>query len=267
MKKKILIAACLTAMSTGFTQGGFVGLNVGYGLGMPKEIIGQRVEWGSTSFTRSNIYGSMGNGLNFGLLPGYMFTENIGFDLGINYFSGAEQIQYEEIDQPFDYERLTTKRASQLRIMPNVIVESSGNTLSLYAKAGLVLPLAQKIVITDREDDNGDILEETMLVKSKLSLGTSGTVGVNFNLTSQLSLFGELQGMLLKTKRSTMSTQTLTYNGQDIKDLQDKSYLEQEYVEELSSNDNTNPDVPEKRLVEQTNFGTVIFNFGLKFNF
>lgn len=267
MKKKILIALCIGLASSSMAQSGFIGLNVGYGLGMPKSIVGERVEWGATSYNTTNIYGTNGNGLNIGLLPGFMFSENIGIDFGINYFSSATITQYEEIDNLYNYEFLSTRKASQIRLMPNLVLRTGSSTLNIYAKAGLVLPLAEKIKISEREDDNGNILEETMLVKSRMNMGTSGTIGVNFDLTSQISLFGELQGMLLRTKRSTRSTQTLTYNGVDIKDAQDKSYLEQEYVEEVNSQDNSNPDVPAKLLVSQTDYGTVIFNFGLKYNF
>ena len=66
MKKIIFTVSAILLGSAAIAQGPYISANVGYGLGTPSEVLGTESEPGRVT----NIYGTLGSGLNFGVTPG-----------------------------------------------------------------------------------------------------------------------------------------------------------------------------------------------------
>lgn len=279
MKKLVLSVAMLALGTTAMAQNGYVAFNVGYGLGFPSEQLGTTTVFDANGdYTESNNYGTLGQGINLNLTPGYMVTSNFGLEIGLGYFMGSEVVT-SETNTPTSTSSFTSQ-SSQVRITPALVISSDNDAgINLYGKAGLVLPVGGSTeTIYDRAGDgsvtNPDI-NNVYESKGAFSLGFSGTFGASYAVSDKLSVFGELNGVFLQIKGESQTQTAGTYNGQSSIDGADKSSLETVFVDELnasSNNSGTNPggyDVnqADEQLASKTNFNGTFINIGVAFSF
>lgn len=250
-------------------QGPSIGINVGYGIGTPSEVLGMQSEPGRMS----NIYGTYGSGLNLGITPGYMLTEHFGLEIGLNYFMGTEILTEKSVNNGGTYERYS--KSNQFRILPNLVVTSGGDVMSVYAKAGLVLPVTGTTFTRGEDSGAGELtpfgIASTYKAETKgqFSLGYSGAIGGQYNLSESISLFAELSGNYLRIKGKTTSYTEYTVAGQDRLGQLDTYQKEIEYQDEVNPllNPADAPGSPRKELAPKNNYSAIFLNIGIKFNF
>lgn len=274
MKKMVLSAALFFAAYGVNAQGLYGDVSVGYGLGAPNYVMGTKNYSGPAgTSTSENIYGSIGQGLNLALTPGYMINEHFGLELGINYFMGATKTIVENTNSNSNVYETRTAHSNQLRLIPSLVVSSgTSNKLSVYAKGGLVIPV---MGLTKIEIDKGIMTGPTTSSKIQaksdfaghVSLGFRGALGVNYKLSDKLSLFGELQQTNLFIKQKSNTYTEFIVDGVDIKDNPTLMSLygqnkETEFVDKLDANSGAN-----QALAAKTNFNQFGINVGVKFNF
>lgn len=276
MKKLIFTVSTILIGSTAMAQGLYGSVNVGYGLGLPAQVLGTDYEITSTgSETRTNINGTLGAGLNFGITPGYMFSEHFGVELGINYFMGSK-IVASRTKTPFGTAEATA-HSNQLRLLPALVVSSGGDKFKVYAKAGLVLPVIGT-TFTKAEDTGaggpGTGSTRELETKGSFSIGFNGVLGVNYGLSEKLSLFAELSGMNLNIAAKEREVVTATNNGTDVMGFMKTYDKKIVYVDELTStsnnaayNANYTQDQAQEVLKTRNNFSALFINLGVKFNF
>ena len=276
MKKITLMVASVTLGFTAMSQGFYGALNVGYGFSTPSQVIGTDYVVSATGAeTESNIYGTYGAGINIGLTPGYMITEHFGVELGLNYFMGTN-VDVNKVRTPFG-ESLASLHSSQFRLLPSLVVSSGGTKFSVYAKAGLVLPVFGTTFL--KVEDSGvfgpgsGYTRETE-TKGAFSLGFNGAIGVNYGISDKLSVFGELSGMNLHINAKEREVTTATNNGVDMMSALTTYDKNISYVDELtpSSNNagynvNYTEDQPQEVLRTRNNFSALFINLGVKYAF
>jgi opacity protein-like surface antigen len=273
MKKGFLVGALLLSAGAVSAQNLYVGVQAGYGMGTPGDVLGTTTVVSSTGDqTTTNIYGSLGGGANVGLNVGYMFTEHLGAELGFNYFLGSS-VTTTDVTVPTGNATLMAK-STQMRILPSLIVTTGGD-FAVYGKAGLVLPAGGSTVAEYRDDTNPlAVVAQDFESKGALSLGFQGAIGVSYNLSDKLTLTGELSGVNMRIKGASRTTTLFTVNDTDILSGSDTYDKEVTYVDELNSssnnsayNSNYSTSQAKESLATTTNFNGVFFNVGLKFNF
>ncbi len=88
MKKIILLTLCFISVdlfNSAFAQGFYAAVGGGYGFpAAEQEYLPSQTSSGFTS----NSY-SLGSGVNFEILGGYMWNKNMGAEIGISYLSGS----------------------------------------------------------------------------------------------------------------------------------------------------------------------------------
>jgi len=275
MKRIYLSILAVSFGSFAMAQGFYTSVNAGYGFGAPKQDMGINQTFTATGDqTVSNNYGSLGAGLNFGATPGFMFTEHVGAELGLNYFMGSSFVS-NHVTTPTG-EATYSSKSSQFRLLPAIVISSGGDGLQVYGKAGLVLPVSGSTVTTLEDNTNPSFVEKgTFETKGAMSLGYMGSLGVSFGLSDKLSLFGELNGVNLRIKSASQTITEYTVAGVDQLANMDKYDKETTYVEELtpSSNNgwtnNTSVDVNKAKddLSSNVNFSALFINVGVKINF
>ncbi|TXI85498.1 MAG: hypothetical protein E6Q37_06250 [Crocinitomicaceae bacterium] len=271
MKKMILSAALFFAAYGVNAQGLYGDVSVGYGLGAPNYVMGTNEyrDFGDPSKnTEENIYGSIGQGLNLALTPGYMINEHFGLELGINYFMGAKK-RVEEFNSSNDkVYSFRDAQSNQLRLIPSLVVSSgTSNKLSVYAKGGLMIPVLGVTNISIEGSSTTNFVTYTKSeveteFKGKVSLGFRGALGVNYKLNDNMSLFGELQQTNLFIKQDKNTIVSYKVNGSDIMNTLTDEQKETVYVDKLDAGSAAN-----KALAGKTNFNQFGFNVGLKWNF
>lgn len=252
----------------------YTNVNVGYGLQTSKEAIGTHSTMdASFNFTDENIYGTYGGGLNFGVTPGYMITDNFGLELGLNYLMGGD-VEFMRFDAPTG-SAVGTSKSTQFRILPALVLSTGNDGLNAYGKVGLVVPAGGKteVHVNDATDPNA-VEDYTVEAKGQFSLGYMGAFGVSFGLSDKLSLFGELNGVNLRIKGSSSSITSYTVAGTDVMSMLDTYDKETVYVDELNSssnnsgyNTNASTGKAKEELASTSNYNAMFINVGVKINF
>jgi opacity protein-like surface antigen len=272
MKKFVLSIATMLTVSGAIAQGGYASLHVGYAGGTSSELLGSNFEQTSlTSYTETGIYGTYGSGIPIGLNFGYMFTQHLGFELGFNYFMGSQVTS--DIQKSFVGDDVTTtSKGYQIRVLPQLVISTgSENKLNMYSKFGLILPVAGQTTFKKEGQVFTGLGTAPILVEGnstgKFSLGYTGALGVTFNLSDKLSLFGELQFINLRIFSATQTITKYEVGGSDIMSTKDKEDLETEFVTSLDEKSNADSNTPRQELGSSTNYNSLGLNVGVKFNF
>lgn len=179
------------SISTVYSQGAYINVNAGYNLKMGSSDILDLNNYKSNSngYSEETIHSSLGQGLNFGAAFGYLFTENIGAELGASYLLGSTIKANETYSDgsTTDY----SISANMLRINPSIVIAAGGEKLKSYAKIGVVIGLGS-VNYEVESKDNGDIENMTIKLNGGVSVGLTSSLGATFDLSDRLALFGEL---------------------------------------------------------------------------
>jgi outer membrane protein W len=276
MKKQLLLIVALfitTAMSAQF----YVGLKFGYGFGTQKTDFGNTVTDNSTSVE----WATLGQGLTPGLKLGYFFNDNFGFELGVNYMIGAEKTALDMKTSAdlvngvpgIDY--TITAKSNQLRLFPQLVYRWDNG---FYGRFGLVIPVMGKTTVTanqvvDMGSTKNTIDSETEL-KGKFSMGFAGAFGYNYELSDNLSLFGEVGYVGLQIRSNTAEVTKYEVNGKDMLSSVNEINKKTDYVDELTSssnnpkyNNNVDTGKPLEDLRTSSGYSSVRISIGITMSF
>ena len=270
MKKLILPVLAVMTLGTASAQFN-LGISAGYGLGSPGHVLGTTT---ATNGDQKNIYGTLGNGLQANLTPGYMFGEHFGIELGLNGFFGSATT-IDKVDGSFGTYRHTQK-STQFRIAPAFYIRSGGEKFSVYARAGLLIPLLGSVKSEINDETNPAV--STMIelnTTGKIALGYTGAFGLNIHFGQKFGFFAEVGANSLRVKSKETEIKTYTANGNDVLGGLPTYNKETVYVDELTSSSNnmsTNPTgtsftSAKEDLREVANFSNFFVQIGIKFTF
>ena len=266
MKKQLLLIVALFVainMSAQF----YAGLGLGYGLGASKRVIGKKV----TATSNVNIYGSFGQGFNIIPKLGYMFNDNFGFELGIDYFMGAKLTLNESSTT------IQEGQATGLILAPQFVMRTESG---LYSRVGIFLPVAGKTVVTYSNSDwEGDGSNEVFNMEGErrgsFSLGLVGAIGYNYGLSDKMDLFVEVQYSYLSMKSGTYEHTKYEIGGVDILASMDVYGKQTVFVDEIttsSNNEYVNPmyydkTKPKEDIRNTAPFSALGLNIGITMSF
>lgn len=246
----------------------FLSFDAGYGtpVGSQKQIL-EHVTYTENGFNKENIDFSLGQGVQFGSSLGYMFNEKIGIEAGVSYLL-SQTVTARWTHE--DWNSTTSLSARMLNFSPNIIVSTGADEdISLYAKFGAVIGHG-KLTSEENEVYRGDSVYLRKELSGGLALGMNAGLGVNINLSDQVSLFGEIysRNMSYSPKRGEVTG--MVWNGEEQQpegmEICDREII---FVDEIShtysgKRDNSQPS---EALSQKYPFGTVGLKFGLKIGF
>jgi hypothetical protein len=310
-----MVAVMLIVVAKVSSQGFYVSAGLGYGLSAVPNNMGQEVNstqtfthtytWnGATNdfdlaqegtFNSKSIKstGSYGKGFQAAATVGYMFTENIGAELGIGYLVGAklntykEEINNTKITNHFDLitpannttvtelsNSISEKNSSSqmLRFIPAIRITAGKGKVKPYLKLGLVVGLTTKYKSTSVNNftNNGvlKITEQENKITGGVSLGFAGGLGVNYTISNNLGIFAEF-GLITQnwSPRKTEFTK-YTIDGVDQLPGLTTSSKESEYENDYTINySNISTDEPGKILKIHLPFSSVAISVGVTYAF
>lgn len=273
MKKLILPVLAVMTLGTASAQFN-LGVSVGYGIGSPGHVMGTNTTSTSTSYSEKNIYGTLGNGIQANLTPGYMFGEHFGVELGLNGFFGSKKTIDEASVPTGDFKH--TQASTQFRISPAFIVKSGGEKISVYARTGLILPLLGSVK-SEINDATNPSLVTMMELKTtgKVSLGYTGAIGLNVHFGKKFGFFAEVGANSLRVKSKETELTKYTVNGADVLGNVPTYGKQTKYVDELtntSNNTSVNPTgtstgSAKEDLRQIANFSNFFIQVGFKITF
>lgn len=273
MKKLILPVLAVMAMGTASAQFN-LGVSVGYGIGSPGHVMGTSTSISGSSYSEKNIYGTLGNGIQANLTPGYMFGEHFGIELGLNGFFGSKTTVDETSVPTGDYTH--TQSSTQFRVSPAFVIKSGGEKISVYARTGLVLPLMGSVKSEINDETNpAAITEVSLKTTGKVSLGYTGAVGLNVHFGKKFGFFAEVGANSLRVKSKETEMTKYSVNGNDMLGNFTTYGKETKYVDELTNSSNntgtnptgTDPNSAKEDLREVANFSNFFIQVGIKITF
>jgi opacity protein-like surface antigen len=229
---------------------------VGYSFGAGKATGGQNTssirDYSSSSYeetkteTKTNVPMSLGKGIDLDLGFGYMVNPYVGFELGARYLIGLNTTfesnnTYKNDGKTTSTGTTTTKTAhSSFALVPALrIVAPVGETVSLYSRLGVSLPLYSKAVLeiesTSKANDKQDSYLRSADLTPYFKLGFSTALGVDIALSRSVALFGEVNMLAtsFETKKSKLTK--VTSNDEDALAEMTVREKETEYQHEYTS--------------------------------
>lgn len=275
--KKLLLALLLVAGCFGVAsaQGLFIRVGGGYNIGIGQGYYGQNK---TTTITSSgsttkleNVYGSYGQGINLGLRVGYMFTENIGADLGLNYVLGSTFETIEKETTSISTSETTYETwANTFLINPCVVLSTSQEKMiSAYTRFGIAIgmPSVNGTMKSNSTSPVGTFTrEEEREASMAVGIGFTGALGVDIHFGEMFGVYGEVNLLSMTSKHNSIEITKSTLNEKDILSDLPAEQKKINYVDELEIK--SPGDEPKDQLRTGSNpFDALGINVGLKIRF
>lgn len=253
-------------------QGTYVNIGLGYGMNSASASRGyNQTTTSSISSTNTEVHGSYGKGFNFGATFGYMFSKNVGAELGINYLIGRPtKITYtDNINSPADLQTDEFK-VNMLRIIPSVVIAVGEGKMQPYAKIGLALGVMGKGTNNNTGKYGTNTSENTWEYNGGTAIGFASALGLKIG-GGNMAFFGEI-AMINQSWAPAKKIQTKsTNNGVDQLAYMTINQKETDYVESytytnpnVSPPDQNSPQQSSKLYLPMSSFG---INVGLRIAF
>jgi hypothetical protein len=270
----VLFSIFFSLMSNAQSEKGFyASINSGYNIGTGNVDYYQAMivgmvssnETSATTNTTELVKANLGKGLNVGVNFGYMFTKNMGFELGGNYLLGGE-IKASNTSYTGNYSNSEIS-AKMIQIKPTLVFRSGFDKLNPYAKVGMVIG-SGKITNTQDDKNGANFSTQTVELDGGMPIGFHASLGTLYKLTDKLSLFGELNLISLHYAPKKGHITEATENGVD---QLPSLTVEQKEIEFIASFTETgapsNPNEPSKNPLIDFSFSSFGLNIGLQYQF
>jgi hypothetical protein len=263
---KTMLVILITCLFSGnlFAQGLYVNVNAGYGSGINKSTISDLTET-ATTYTYNQKSLSFGKGINFGGAIGYMFTKNMGAELGLSYLIGGKS---KSTGTYLDRTESSTYDGKMLKINPSFIFTAGTGKFNPYAKMGLVVGFGSfnHDYSVTYKTDNVNIT--SYKYNGGMALGFSSALGATYKLNNNLSLFGELNLISLSYSPEKGVVTKYTNNGTDLLPSMTMYDNEVDFVDSYTVNRTGTTDTtkPRQTIKVPFPFGSFGFNFGIRIN-
>ena len=271
MKKGLLFfVILLTGLHFSYGQRFYVRLHGGYGMPATKEASSIRdftqikqllPDTVAKSIDKVNIT-TLGGGLQIGGAVGAKLCDNLDFELGVHYLSGANvKGSATVVLDPGDannpdiksYVSVTLARNTrQIRVTPSLVVHGNADKKWVpYARFGLMMPVGGKTITNVSQtfdvpvpmqgppfylkDDS--VIVQRLETKGRLTLGYQSAIGVQYNIR-KLGVFAEVAHQALSVGADRTQLVQYSENGNDR--LSTKTPYEREtlYFDELNAQSN-----------------------------
>lgn len=249
-----------------FSQSTFFSLNGGLASGLSTQTFGNFYNYTENTdfFTNEQVYVSLGNGFNLGAAIGYMFNNNLGLELGLNYLNGAEAIAKDiYLDGTTDY----SISSNILCTNPSLILAAGMQKLNPYAKIGLVIG-SGNIEYRIKENVDGDIAEQTLSMNGGLAFGLNASFGLMFKRSEAVSFFTEFSMINMSYAPEKGEITEATFNGRDILPSLTTNDKKFEYLDKIIYTGGPPRDSePTQSLKVKYPFGSWGLNAGIRLSF
>lgn len=194
MKKIILALTMLFATATVSAQF-YVSGNTGYAFGTGEKVLGT-----STTISGStDLEGSYGEGVHFGLRGGYMFNSKWAVELNVGYLYGTDQ-EIQKVSLPgvnFNLDGRGRAYGASLSAVYNV-------TDNFYARAGYLTKLGGKTEAVGSLAIDAIALETdfTTNFRGKFPSGFVGAIGYKYPVANNWSIFAEVEYLGVSVTRN-----------------------------------------------------------------
>lgn len=270
----MVLAICMMA-GTLNAQKAYIRLGVGGGIGLKQYEGSMLADETHTSTSDNLVIKSMGlgDGFNANLAFGFMLSNYVGIELGVNEFIGlGNKIHSSSTNSGYDYSSDSKLSGMMLQIVPAIVITPGLEKVNPYARLGMSVGILSSVVIKDNSTStSGGTLkatsssEDNVKLYGGIALGFTAAGGIDFNLSEKLAFFGEFvfNGITYAPAKGKFTKYTVdgvdklaTMTTRDKEWTFEKKYDAAEVIPEGS---------PAKQPKMSVNFSNVELNIGIKF--
>jgi len=275
--KKIYVMVLAICMMAGTlnAQKAYIRLGVGGGVGLKQY---EGVTWADETHTSTSdnlVIKSMGlgSGFNANLAFGFMLSNYVGIELGVNQFIGlGNKIHSSSTNGGNDNSSDGQLSGMMLQIVPAIVITPGLEKVNPYARLGMSVGILPSVVMKDNSTSTGggslkatSSSETTIKLSGGIALGFTAAGGIDFNLSERLAFFGEFvfNGITYAPAKGKFTKCTVdgvdklaTLTTRDKEWTFEKKYDADEVIPEGS---------PDKKPKMSINFSNVELNIGIKF--
>jgi hypothetical protein len=225
----------------------FLQADLGFAFGTHSEIFYRNttVTGNETSSTTTEaIKARLGTGLPFEIAAGYMFNDNLGVQLGIDYFQGLNTKIINSVD---GIEVKEFVSAVHLSIVPSVKAQFKAGDMTPYVVLGIDVGVVNDF--KTREEDA--TLKRNTRDYGGISLGVKSALGVEYPLSKVLSVFAQIEATQFSFSPMHGKVTKYEVNGQDEMGNLTTKESKWDYVKSVNSSD-PKPDDQPNQVLRQT---------------
>jgi outer membrane protein W len=275
--KKVLFSVIVTMFTLNTLQlnaqvkkGAYASIHVGYSLaaGSSNALGLSNATITNTSQELEQIKFSFGKGVNAGLAFGYMFNEHIGAELGVQYLIGGKtKAKDTDNTTSFPYTQTADVSAKMLQINPSIVLATTINKISPYAKFGVVIG-SGKITMNSNSVYPSSSYADRVELKGGTAIGFSAAMGLNIPISKNLSFSGELNMINMQYAPTKGNTTVYTINGVDKLSTLSVRDRETEFLKVITLPSTPRPNtLPRQNNLIAMPFGSIGINVGVKYHF
>lgn len=244
----------------------YIGVHGGYNFGIAKDY-GRWVNrtQQTSGWSQEAVGVSYGKGANFGLDLGYMFSKNLGAELGLDYLKGSKT----EVTEKWNDGELEKYELSgrMLLIQPKIVVKANPATVTPYAKFGAVIGAMPKVNQDYTDTWSNNTYKEVYEMEGGTAIGVTGALGFDYALNQNMSIYTELRSMALAYSPKKGTYTEATQNGTNVLNNWDYDDIHYEYVDQVNPGDNSGNSSATKLTKESLPFSNFGLNVGFKYSF
>ena len=206
----VVILCLIFGANIGLAQGVYVTANAGYGLGAGTQGLDVNTGFTQTTTSYEGVYGSLGEGSKFGASAGYMFSKNLGTELGFSYWLGKT---FEGTQKQTNRTQSNKWSGSGFVAVPSIVVSANMKTINPYARFGLVFGILK--VKEEIRIETSQITEATQEETGGLAFGYAGALGIVVPAGGTVDIFVEVGLQAFTFSPSQLELTKYTVNGVD----------------------------------------------------
>jgi hypothetical protein len=210
MKKTFLFIVFIIYSIVLHAQGLYFGGSIGYGHGVNTTTPNQNL-----AVTGNLPKGSFGTGFTPCASVGYLFSRNIGTELGVGYLIGASTYQTKETTTTYNAIGTARITMKSFYINPSLVIKAGKGKIVPYGRLGIFLGLVNTGIYHNQYDyypENKNVEDKT-IYQGGVAIGSSSNLGVDVMLSDKIAVFGELSARIaMWTPGKQNETSTVTDN-------------------------------------------------------
>lgn len=281
MKKQLLLIFSLGVVLSASAQGIYFKVGAGYALPVATDVIGQKnihtEDYSGTNnideYSNESVSGSFGAGTNFLVGGGFMFTENIGVELNVQYtmskkYETGDVSTYTYDNATYNDRTLTQNFANTIYLNPALVITPGAGSKAPYGRFGLIIG-APKLKTEEEYYYDGDgVFTGTTKWEytGNTAVGFQGAVGMNWMLTDKIDLFTEVNFVSLTYYPGKGKMTENIGNGNDNLPDTDTYYKEVVFKDTIDPNKPMNPDEPREMLRQSRAFSSLGVQVGITYS-
>jgi hypothetical protein len=209
---------------------------------------------------------SYGQGLNLQGSLGYMINDYLGAEIGINYLNCDNWRSKETYtDTLVSYTTAQNRKATMVRINPNVVFQAEPAIVTPYCKMGILLGFGS--ISQEKYRNKSQTIEETWELSGGMAIGFNTILGANIEIDDNMYVFTELAVTSMNYSPTKGNLNRYLVNGADKLYTLNKNTTEIEFVDNYDEIPAPTSSSPSQVFKQSHPFSNVGLNIGFRWTF